>query len=155
LYKASHATATILWSIVLPTWVLIIPNSSITVLCSGCRGDAYYRRGENLCQKWPLDFAYYYLYCISRSLTCRKNLTTWGWWLYFPPKEVVRRILSPLNVHCSQLGLNPWTLGPMASMINIIPPRMTNSCVKLILMTICCIFFNNGNFSGVKVKYLK
>jgi hypothetical protein len=34
-YKASHATAIIFWSIVLPIWVLIFPYSSTSVLC--CR----------------------------------------------------------------------------------------------------------------------
>jgi hypothetical protein len=34
-YKASHATAIIFWSIVLPIWVLIFPYSSTNVLC--CR----------------------------------------------------------------------------------------------------------------------
>jgi hypothetical protein len=38
-YKASHATATTLWSAALPTWVPIIPNSSTRVLCSGCSRD--------------------------------------------------------------------------------------------------------------------
>jgi hypothetical protein len=38
-YKASHATATICWSIVLPVWILINPKISSRVLGSGCSRD--------------------------------------------------------------------------------------------------------------------
>jgi hypothetical protein len=64
------------------------------------------------------------------NFTCRKILghAADGFSAPPPPKEDVRRILPPLETHRTRLGLNPETLGSMASTINITPPR-TKCCM--------------------------
>jgi hypothetical protein len=54
-YKATHATETIYWFIVrvvLPIWVLIIPDLSTRVICIGCSRHLVAKRGE-LCEIYP------------------------------------------------------------------------------------------------------
>jgi hypothetical protein len=60
-------------------------------------------------------------------------------------RKSCHRFLLPLKIHCSQLGLNPRTLGTMASTIAIILKRMTCDRGKWILYTLQ----NNFSFSGL------
>jgi hypothetical protein len=41
-------------------------------------------------------------------------------------RKLCCRFLSPLKIHHPRLGLNPWTLGPVASTVTIAPLRMTD-----------------------------
>jgi hypothetical protein len=57
------------------------------------------------------------------SLTCRKNLQHGADGFTSPPKEGILWILIAIKNPSSWLGLNPQTLGQMASMLTITPPR--------------------------------
>jgi hypothetical protein len=100
-----------------PTWVLIIPYSSTTVVCSGC-SKAGRNFARNVCE-----------FCLQVSLfttlgffTCCKILHG-DYSFISSPKKVVLRTFSPLKIHHPQPGLNLRTSGPMASMITITLPR--------------------------------
>jgi hypothetical protein len=72
-----------------------------------------------------------FVYQVSRSysygsLSCRKILRHGTDGFTSPPKEVVLRILSPLEIHRPRPGLNLRTLGPMVSTVITRPPRTTN-----------------------------
>jgi hypothetical protein len=56
-------------------------------------------------------------------LTCHKILRHGTDGFTSPPKKACCRFLSPLNIHRPRPGLNPRTLGPMASTPTISPPR--------------------------------
>jgi hypothetical protein len=123
-YKNSHATATIFWSIVLPIWVLIIPDSSTRLLCSGYSRYLIAKRGETWREVY-VNFA-----CISvipqGIFNVPQNLTTWGPTALLPlRRKSCYWFLSPLKMNHFRPGLNQRTLDPMASMITISTPTMT------------------------------
>jgi hypothetical protein len=70
-------------------------------------------RSGDLGEKWPLNFAYEHLYARKVLLHAVNLLPLRRKWCY--------GFLSP--------GLNPRTLGPVASTLTTSPPR-TGSCIK-------------------------
>jgi hypothetical protein len=62
----------------------------------------------------------------QKILTCLKILRHGADGFTFPPKEVVLRILLPLEMCRPRAGLNPRTLGPIASTLSNTPTRMTS-----------------------------
>jgi hypothetical protein len=77
-------------------------------------------------------------------LTCRKILLlvhgTDGF--TFPPKKVMLRTSSLLKIHHFRPGLNPRTLGPMASAITTLPPRTSKYGLQVIYDFQAVIFFS-------------
>jgi hypothetical protein len=75
---------------------------------------------------------------------------TWDPWFYFPPKEDVLQIFSPLKIIQPQLGLNPQTLGgPVVQHATTKPSKVTLkiSNIKTKAMGIC-----GSNIQKVKTK---
>jgi hypothetical protein len=71
---SSHATATIFLSMVFPIWVLIIPDSSTRVLCSGYSRNLVAKRretGREIVGEFCLSVSLSYL---KGSLTCRSAI---------------------------------------------------------------------------------
>jgi hypothetical protein len=67
------------------------------------------------------------------SLTCLKTYDTGLRALLYLRRKSWYGFLSQLKIHCSRPGLDPRTLGPMASTITARPPRTTrlyNSAVS-------------------------
>jgi hypothetical protein len=62
----------------------------------------------------------------------------------FPPKEGVLRILLSLKIPRCRPGLNPQSLGPVASTLAITPPRTTNP-VLLVLSSFSLPVVKNGS----------
>jgi hypothetical protein len=54
-----------------------------------------------------------------------KNLTAWGRWPYFSPKEVLLQIFIALKRPLLSAGFQPADVGSVASMLTITPLRMT------------------------------
>jgi hypothetical protein len=76
------------------------------------------------------NFAYYYLRYVSRSVTCRKILTTW--YLRLPlRRKVCCGLLSPLKNPSPRPCLNPRPLGTVASTATTTPPRRKGVCVSI------------------------
>jgi hypothetical protein len=73
-----------------------------------------------------LNFADEYLSCSQGSLTCRKS-TTWYRPLYFPSEGRRATDFITLKIHRPRPGLNPRTLGPVASTLTTRPPRATQT----------------------------
>jgi hypothetical protein len=65
-------------------------------------------------EKWPLNFADKHLSCSQGSFTCRKS-TTWDRRLYFTSEGRRTTDFITLKIHRPRPGLNPRTLGPVAS----------------------------------------
>jgi hypothetical protein len=70
---------------------------------------------------WPLNFVDEHLSCSYGSLTS----TTWDRRLYFPSEGRRAADFITLKIHRPRPGLNPRTLGPVASTLNTRPPRAT------------------------------
>jgi hypothetical protein len=81
---------------------------------------------EKLGGKWPWILPMKYLFSYAYGfLTCRKILTAWGLW-----RKLCYWFSPPFKIH-PWLGLNPWTLGPVASTLTTRPLSMTHILVKL------------------------
>jgi hypothetical protein len=80
---------------------------------------------EKLGEKCPLILRTSISFILQGSFPCRKILRHGANSFTSPPKDVVLRILSILKFHNPRPGLNPRTLGSMASTITTIPPRAT------------------------------
>jgi hypothetical protein len=63
------------------------------------------------------------LVILIRHNTVKQRRSTDGF--TSPPKEGVLLILSPFKIHRPRPGLNPRTLGPVASTLTTTPPRAT------------------------------
>jgi hypothetical protein len=73
----------------------------------------------------------YLFHTVQGSSTCRKMLRHRTNGCTSPSKEVVPRILSPLNIHRPRPGLNSRTLVTMASTITTSPPSTRTVFVLL------------------------
>jgi hypothetical protein len=65
----------------------------------------------------------------SANFNMSFNLTTWGLLIYFS-KAVLLRIFVALKNPSSRPGLNPRTLGQMASMVSTRSPRAATSAFR-------------------------
>jgi hypothetical protein len=77
-------------------------------------------RSGDLGEKLPLNFAYETSLCPSGSFTCRK---------------LRQGFLSHLKIHLPRPGLNPRTLGPVASTLTTSPPRQIHKWYSKIKTT--------------------
>jgi hypothetical protein len=104
-YTAPRATATNFRPIVLPVWVLIIPDSSTRVHCSGWSRHLVAKRGETG-REMSAEF------CVSvslGSLTCRNILRHGADGFTSPPKEELR-IFNALKNSLLSNGFEPTNL---------------------------------------------
>jgi hypothetical protein len=85
-FKASHATETIFWSIVLPIWALIVPDLSTRVFCSVCSRHLIAKRAETG-RKMAAEF------CLSVSYHNGQGADGFT----FPPHEVLLQIFIVLE----------------------------------------------------------
>jgi hypothetical protein len=116
--KASHATAIIFWSVVLTIWVLIIPDSSVRVLCWLQQKHIVGKRWETG-RETAAEFCLpVFLSHLKGFLTCRKFLRHGTDGLSFPPKEVRQRIFIALKNPSPRPGLNSWTVGSNGNHVN-------------------------------------
>jgi hypothetical protein len=76
----------------------------------------------------------YIFHTLQGSFPCRKILRHGADGFIYLPKEVVLRFLSPLKSHRPLPGLNPRTLGPVASTITARPLRATWNVATLMLV---------------------
>jgi hypothetical protein len=72
-----------------------------------------------------INFGYRYLFHTAGSLTCHKILQHRTTGFACSWRKSCYGFLSPLKIICPQLGVNPQSLGPMASTITTRPPRWT------------------------------
>jgi hypothetical protein len=106
-----------------------IPDSSTRTLCQSYQQGNIVTKQEKLAkQMMNLALRTIFVHTSKDNFTCRKILGYAADGFSSPPKEDVRRILPLLETHRTRLGLNPQTLGSMASTINITPPR-TKCCM--------------------------
>jgi hypothetical protein len=95
----------------------LVHQSSLAVLPAETSG-ASTRNGRR-----SDTFAYQYLQCLNRPLTCRKILRHGTSGFTSHPKEGVLRIFIALKNLSPRPGLNPRPLGPVATTLTITPPR--------------------------------
>jgi hypothetical protein len=136
-YKASHALRSFYYLLCVPIWVLVIPDSPFKSLWQ-----IPVANQEKLGEKWqwilPKKFLFHTL---QGSLKCCKILWHESDGFNAPPKEVVQRNLSPINIHRPQMGFDPRTLGPTASTITTIPPRATSYvCMYVCIYMHACMY---------------
>jgi hypothetical protein len=79
-------------------------------------------RSGDLGEKWPLNLAYERLYA-RKVLLHAVNLQHGTDGFTSPPKEVVLRIFITLKNPSTSAGIEPATLGPVASTLTTSPPR--------------------------------
>jgi hypothetical protein len=122
-YKASRALRPSTDLLFVPIWVIIITDSSTRGLCKILAEIPRCGAGK-LGEKCPLILPTKYLrHTLQESLTYLKILRHGADSFNCSPKEVMLRILSPLIIHRSRPGMNPWSLGLMASTITTRPRR--------------------------------
>jgi hypothetical protein len=87
---------------------------------------------EKLGEKW-LNFAYEVYFFIPVGIfKMRHGINGFT----SPPKDVVLLTFITLKIHRPRLGLNPWILGPMASIITTRPLRVIfNSCNSMVQLS--------------------
>jgi hypothetical protein len=118
-------TATICPCTVLPIWVLIIHNSSTRFIWQVPETPSG-KAGRKLPKK-SVNFSVEYLFHTTQgSLTFRKILRHGAYDLLPLRQTSYYGFLPPLKISHPQPNLNPQTLGPMASMLTIRPPRITH-----------------------------
>jgi hypothetical protein len=112
---------TIFWSVVLPICVPIIPISSTRFSALAAAETPNSESIKNLARngRWILPVNMYH---ISGDLLHVKLYNMRPVALLSFRRKSCHRFLLPLKTHCSRLGLNPRTLGPM---ITITLPRTT------------------------------
>jgi hypothetical protein len=77
--------------------------------------------GENKRNGWRSEnFSYQYLKYLKGSLTCCKILHRTSGFTSHPKERVLRIFIALKN---PSPGLNPWSLGPVASTLTTTPPR--------------------------------
>jgi hypothetical protein len=103
-------------------WQRNTPNSSTGFLWQFYQHLLASRRnGRRTWKIWHWDV---FLFILPRwFLTCRNNLRHGASGFTSPPKEGVLRTFIALKNPSSLPGLNPRTLGPVASALTIAPPR--------------------------------
>jgi hypothetical protein len=84
-------------------------------------------RSGDLGEKWPLNFAYE----TSLHLLHAVNLRHGTGGFTSPPKEVVQRIFITLKNPSTSAGIEPATLGPVASTLTTSPPRQMKGRYQL------------------------
>jgi hypothetical protein len=92
------------------------------------------------------DLAKYFCSYLQVIFTCHKILWHETSSFTSPLKEGMLWILTALKNPSPQPGLNPWTLGPMASMLTITPPSgLVNTSTKIFFY-----YFNNKSCNLIK-----
>jgi hypothetical protein len=91
------------------------------------------RSREKLGEKWPwiLPTMYSVSYPAGFFLACHEIFRDEAAGFTCPLKEVALRIFAALKIHRLRPGLNPRTLGLIASMITTRPPRPTRSSCRV------------------------
>jgi hypothetical protein len=100
-------------------------RSPVTSVSKASRHHLVAEQGKRGWETWPLNFADEHLSCSEVSSTCRKS-TTWDRRLYFPSEGRRATDFITLKIHRPRPGLNPRTLGPVASTLTTRPPRATH-----------------------------
>jgi hypothetical protein len=84
------------------------------------------KQERHVWETWTLSFAYKASFpCLQGSFTCRES-TTWDRRLYFPSEGRRAADFITLKIHRPRPGLNPRTLGPVASTLTtrpVVPKR--------------------------------
>jgi hypothetical protein len=122
--QSAPATATTNWSIVLLTWLVIIPDSSTRPLCAGWNRGIYSEMEMNLATNIREFCLHVYLF-MPRSILYH---TIKSYDMGPPALLPIRRkvccgFLEPLKTHRPRPGFNPLTLGPVASTLTSKSPR--------------------------------
>jgi hypothetical protein len=125
LHKAFQAVLPLLMYCAFPIWVLFIPVSPITAVWQH-PAETPVAKQEKLGGKMAVNFFDELSLSYSARFLTAENLTTWDRRLYFLSERNVLRIFIALEIGRPYPGLNPRTLGQIASMITSRPPRTTS-----------------------------
>jgi hypothetical protein len=98
-----------------------LPPCTILFILIGLLEASSSRSGD-LVEKWPLNLAYEHLYA-RKVLLHAVNLRRGTDGFTSPPKEVVLRMFITLKNSSISAGIEPATLGPVASTRTTSPPR--------------------------------
>jgi hypothetical protein len=117
--QGNPCTVTISDQFCIPSVLLIVPDSCTRTPWQLPAGEKWQRNGL-----WI--FPTRYLFHTSRVLQhAIKSYDTGPTALLPLWRKSCYRFLLPLKIHGPQLGLNPWILGPIASMLTTTPLRAT------------------------------